>query len=65
MLKQIHSTSAAQKRRTQVALDLPLVVEQHLRSGAANEFRSLGKEIAMRLVQSVRQEAQQLQGTQA
>lgn len=59
MLKQPHSTESTPKRRLQVALDLPPEVEQRLRQEAAGGFRCIAKEIAMRLVQSVRQQGAQ------
>lgn len=61
MLKQSHSTGANTKRRKQVSLDLPPEVEKHLKQKAADGFRSLSSEIAMRLAHSVQKETK---GTQ-
>ena len=54
MLKERHSTGEQQKRRLQVALDLPPEVERQIRQGATSGFRSISKEIAMRLVQGAK-----------
>ena len=58
MNKQIHSTGAQAKRRKQFSLDLPPDVEEHLKKKAAEGFRSLSSEIAMRLTLSARAETQ-------
>jgi len=55
MLKQAHSIGEQQKRRLQVALDLPPEVEQRIRKEATDGFRSLSKEIAKRLIESVKE----------
>ncbi|WP_349816745.1 Arc family DNA-binding protein [Comamonas sp. NoAH] len=58
MIKYPHSTVLGSKRRTQVGLELPVEIEEFLRQRAQSEFRSFSKEIAMRLIRSVEQEAQ-------
>lgn len=61
MLKQTDSTATQQKRRLQVAIEIPQEVEAALRKEATRGFRSLSKEVAMRLIRSV----QQPQGVEA
>lgn len=53
MLKSSDSIATQPKRRLQVALEIPKEIEAALRKEAAQGYRSLSKEIAMRLIRSV------------
>ena len=59
MLKPSHCTTEPAKRRMQVAIELPPEVEVTLRNSAKEGFRSVSKEIAMRLIQSVKSSNQE------
>ena len=59
-------TQTEKKRPLQVALALPADLEERIREGAKTGFRTVAKEIAMRLVQQdAGQEEQSKQGAAA